>query len=774
MSQDLVHSFDNRSSEAPGVVYIGLRGVGNSEVQVLEPRGALRFALEPGDLAQFESNECGIRPIVLAFDKTGKNALGALGLEASHPLSAAEFFSDPLRRWTAAQGGTSPETWRGSEISALGAPLVIRTRHPVDIWVVAPIRVDAFLSGQRAGLTTLSIKRNRQGAIALPPPMGEVLEEFTVSRATAKAYRLQKGQIVQIIDVEGQQCSDFMAFRTAGLDQGLEQMIDSTVTRTFAGGAYPAPGLFDRFLDADMRPLLSLAQDTVGRHDTFALACTARGYEERGFPGHVNCSDNISAAMAPFGVRPRRAWPAINFFFNSWIDPQESRLRTDEAWSRAGDYVVLRATDDLVCVSTACPDDIDPINGWNPTDIHVRVYAPDAPIRRAVAYREREDAMPAISEDSVFHPRAGQLTRKYHHSRNLWTPAAFTATGAIGEYWACRKRVTLQDLSGLRKYDIKGPDAEKLLQTAMTRNIGKLPVHRGTYALMCDDTGAVIDDGTLFRLAPQHFRWCCGNEESARTLHALATEAKLRVRIEGFRGALPNLAFQGPRSRDVLRKMLFTARHVSKLDELKWFGMTFGRVGDREGAPFMLTRTGFTGELGYELFFDRSSALAIWDALMEAGREFGIAPMGNEALEILRIEAGLMAYGAEIAPGVDVFEAGLGFCVDLSKEHFCGRAALKRNAATPRSRLVGMLIQAQEVPRSGDRILFGERPVGVVTSATRSPLLERPIAMARVSIEYAAAGNKLNIGQLDGRMKRLEATVTSVPFVDPHRERPRS
>jgi len=104
------------------------------------------------------------------------------------------------------------------------------------------------------------------------------------------------------------------------LNDGLERYIDSTATRSMIRGAYPIPGLFDKFYDQDLRPLLKLKQDTVGRHDTFALACTARGYEERGFFGHLNCSDNISHAYSPYGIAQRPAWPAINFFFNSWID----------------------------------------------------------------------------------------------------------------------------------------------------------------------------------------------------------------------------------------------------------------------------------------------------------------------------------------------------------------------------------------------------------------------------------------------------------------------
>ncbi|MEL6992956.1 MAG: DUF1989 domain-containing protein, partial [Pseudomonadota bacterium] len=332
-------------------------------------------------------------------------------------------------------------------------------------------------------------------------------DEFTVSRGTARAYEVKPGEVVQIIDIDGQQCSDFMALRADALEQGLERAIDSTATRSMVRGAYPGPGLFDKFFDQDLRPMMKVVQDTCGRHDTFGMACTARGYEERGFPGHVNCSDNISVALNPFGVARRPAWPAINFFWNTWVDHHSHLLMTEESHSRPGDYVALQAIDPMVCVSTACPDDIDPINGWNPTDIHVRIYRPDAPIRRAVAYREKEDAPMAISQESAFAPETSKLSQHFAPARNLWAPVSFPASGTVGEYWACREKVTVQDMSGLRKYDIVGPDAEVLLQKVMTRDVARLAVWRGTYSLMCDDAGAVIDDGTLFRLAPHLFRW---------------------------------------------------------------------------------------------------------------------------------------------------------------------------------------------------------------------------------------------------------------------------
>ncbi len=770
LQTSLIHGFQNGTTLSPGRAFHGMRAPHAATVQFVDPRAAVRLTVQPGDTLALTGLDVDTTPWIVAVGPDGADALASFGLPPGQALDTALFDSRAFLGWVSANGGAAVP--QGAAITSDEDLLVLSATAACDMWIINPSPVQSHVDGHSTGAFRVHVQRAVQSNLLLPDPLGEIREEFTIPRATAKAYRLNKGEYVQVIDVAGQQCSDFMAFRTGGLDAGEEQMIDSTVTRSMVGGAYPGPGLFDKFFDQNMRPLLNVVQDTVGRHDTFALACTARGYEERGFPGHVNCSDNISNAMDPYGVKARPAWPAINFFFNSWIDHADNRIQTEESWSRPGDYVAMQAMDDLVCVSTACPDDVDPINGWNPTDVHVRIYKEQAPIRRAVAYREKEDAPMTLSQNSAFHPATSKLTTQYAPARDLWLPSQYPGVGTLGEYWACRNAVTVQDLSGLRKYDILGPDAEKLLQRATTRNVAKLPQWRGHYTLMCDDQGVLIDDGTLFRLAPNVFRWCCGTEESARHMTALADG--MDVRIHDMRSALPNLAIQGPKSRDLMRKICFTQPHVPALDDVRWFGATVARIGDREGAPFMLARSGYTGELGYEVFCAPDDAVTLWDAIMDAGQDFGIEPMGGHALDIIRIEAGLAAANAEFATDVDAWEAGLGFAVDMKKTDFVGRAALERNKLAPRRALKGMLMDSDDVPAHGAHIFQGERPVGVVTSATRSPMLERAIAMVRLAIEVSDTGTKLEVGQMDGHMKRLSGTVCDVPFVDPTRERARA
>ena len=659
--------------------------------------------------------------------------------------------------------------------SGVGETFLFRTVADATLFVVSPV-ADGFMTSGGGGRFSVRI-RHEDGAQPddpLPEPLGRVRDEWRVGRGTARAYEVKRGQFIQVIDVEGQQCSDFMAMRADALERGLERHIDSTVSRTMVRGAYPMPGLHDKFFDQDIKPLLAVRQDTVGRHDTFALACTARGYEERGFPGHLNCSDNISSVYAPFGIKPRRAWPAINFFFNSRIDWTENSMASDEAWSRPGDYVVLQALTDLVCVSTACPDDVDPINGWNPTDIHVRVYEEDSSITHSVCWRARPDDDGQLTRHSPFHPRTSRLTSSFAVSRDLWLATRYDATGAVEEYWSCRRNATLQDMSSLLKFDVVGPDAEQLLQHCLTRDVSKLSQHRGLYTLMCDERGSVLDDGTLFRLEPTAFRWCCGSNDSALHLREQAERLGLSARVLSLGHRMPNLALQGPKSRDILREVVFTQPSRPSLDNLKWFGFTIARLHDRDGPVFMLCRTGFTGELGYEIFCDRNDAQEIWDGLMKAGQPYGLVPMGAEALSMLRIEAGLMAAGAEFGPDIDAIESGLGFAVDFGKGEFIGRAALERNGAAPRRRLVGLRFSGNEAPLGGDGVFSGRERVGVITSACNSPQFGQSIAMARLAIENSETGTHLETGKLDGHMKRLPCIVSELPFIDPKREKPRA
>ena len=360
----------------------------------------------------------------------------------------------------------------------------------------------------------------------LPPPLADPLLDLRVDTATARSYEVEVGQYIQVIDVEGRQCSDFLAFCARQLAEGTERGLDATTTRNLMGNAYPQPGLFGKFYDQDMRPLVEVVRDTVGRHDTFALACNAKYYEDMGYPGHVNCTDNFNGQLASYGIAARRGWPALNLFYNTSFN-EANQLLFDEPWSRPGDYVLLRAMTDLVCASSACPDDIDPANAWNPTDIHVRVYPAERRFSMAIAHRVTPDSEPRLTRDTAFQPRWSALTRQVTEYRGYWLPTSFDGHGAIEEYWACREGAVVMDLSPLRKFEVVGPDAEALLQAAVTRNIRKLATGQVVYTAVCNETGGMLDDATVFRLGPDKFRFVGGDEYDGTWLRQLAVRLNL-------------------------------------------------------------------------------------------------------------------------------------------------------------------------------------------------------------------------------------------------------
>jgi aminomethyltransferase len=608
----------------------------------------------------------------------------------------------------------------------------------------------------------------------LPEPLAEPLQDIRVNSAKARAYFVRAGEYIQIIDVAGRQCTDFQCFAARKLEKGVEHPLDVTTTRSLMGQSYPHPGLRSKAFDQEMEALVEEVRDTVGRHDAFGLACNARYYDDQGYPGHVNCTDNFNAELAPYGIAARKGWMALNFFYNTRIDDQNV-LYFDEPWSRAGDYVLLRALTDLVCVSSACPDDIDPSNGWNPTDIHVRTYSDKQRFSRGVAYRMTPDAEPQLTRETAFHPRFSALTRNYTDYRGYWLPK-FSNAGPVAEYWACRQRAVIMDLSPLRKFEVTGPDAESLLQYTLTRNVRKLTTGQVVYTAMCYEHGGILDDGTLFRLGENNFRWIGGDDYSGIWLRELAGKLGLKAWVRSSTDQLHNVAVQGPKSRDILREVIWAPPAQAALEELGWFRFTIGRIGGFDGVPVVVSRTGYTGELGYEVFCHPKDALTVFDAIWQAGQPHGLMPFGLQALDMVRIEAGLVFAGYEFCDQTDPFEAGIGFTVPLKgkNEDFIGREALLRRSEHPQRKLVGLEMDGDEAVGHSDCVHIGRAQVGVVTSATRSPILQKTIALARLDVAHCELGTEVEVGKLDGHQKRLPARIVRFPHYDPDKTRVRS
>ncbi len=609
----------------------------------------------------------------------------------------------------------------------------------------------------------------------LPDPLNDPIIEQLVKRRTAETYEVKAGEYIQIIDPGGRQCSDFLAFDTHKLDKGIESMLNDKTTRTFMGGAYPGPGLFSKFYDDDHSAMIEVVRDTVGRHDTFNLACTPKYYEDMGYMGHINCTDNFNEKLKKYDVKSRKSWSAINLFFNTAIDANNV-ASFDEPYSRPGDYVLFKALRDLTCVSSACPCDIDPANGWNPTDIFVRTYPKEKKYSKAIAFRMKTDSEPKLTKETGFHERTSKLTRNFVEYKGYWLANNFTDSGTIKEYTACRENSIVTDLSALRKFEVLGPDAENLMQYTLTRNIKKLSIGDVVYSAMCYENGCMLDDGTLFKLGQDNFRWIGGDEYSGEWLKEQAKKKNYKVWIKSATDQIHNIAVQGPNSRKILEKFIWTPPAQASINELKWFKFTIARIDNETGIPVIVSRTGYTGELGFEIWCHPNDASKVWDKIWEAGKEFGITPLGLEALDMVRIEAGLIFYGFEFDDQTDPFEAGIGFTVPLKtkEDDFIGKEELIKRKANPRKKLVGLELVGHEPAKNGDCVHISRAQVGVITSGMLSPKLGKNIALCRIDTKYSEIGTEIEVGKVDGHQKRILAKVVSFPFYDPTKSKVRS
>ena len=609
----------------------------------------------------------------------------------------------------------------------------------------------------------------------IPDPVYDPKVEKLIKRQTAISYEVKAGDYIQIICPTGRQCSDFVAFDTQKLENGIEKGLDWQTTRTFMGNTFPGPGLFSKFYDTDHEPLVEVIRDTVGRHDTFNLACTSKYYEDAGYFGHPNCSDNLSNSMNTLGVEKKKGWHAINLFFNTSAGGLNSVL-SDESFARPGDYVTFRALKDLTCGTSACPSDIDPCNSWNPTDIFVRTYDSKKEFSKSFGFRMKTDSDLKLTRNSGFYEKTSKLTRNYIDARGFWLPNDYTNHGVINEYSACREKSVLIDLSALRKFEILGPDAEELMNYTLTRNVKKLSIGQVVYSSMCYENGFMFDDGTLMKMSDTGFRWICGDEYAGEWLKDQAKKKNFKVLIKNSTDQIHNLSLQGPLSRKILEKIIFTPPAQPSISELQWFRFSICRMDNHSGIPLLISRTGYTGELGFEIWCHPSDAPAVWDKVMMAGKEFGLIPAGFAALDLLRIEAGLILFGNEFDGQVDPFEAGVGFTVPLKTktDDFIGKEQLIKRKESPQKKLVGLELIGKEKSNHGDCVHIGRSQVGIVTSGCISPNLNKNIALCRIDANHSEIDTEVEVGKIDGHQKRIPAKIIQFPFYDPQKLKVRS
>jgi aminomethyltransferase len=759
-----------------------------SERYVVPGCGAILISVETGDRITVINEEGGQVCELLALDNKGKSDAGILGKTSNSNGTG-------LKKLLSSRDPSLRSVWLGLE--ARGVDLAksnalkyfdastmakdtaqFMVERDGSVVIAAPGGIMDFTLQNTSTPLVVTLRRALIKQITkfeLPDPLADPLADIRIHPATAQSYFVKAGDYIQIYDVDGRQCSDFQCFSARKLDKAVEHALDVTTTRTLMGHAYPMPGLHAKYYDQDMLPLVEVIQDTCGRHDAFALACAAKYYDDIGYPGHPNCSDNFNKVLSEHGVAPRAGWMAINFFFNTAID-DHGVMYGDEPWSRPGDYVLLRALTDLVCVSSSCPDDTTPANGWNLTDIHVRTYDGAEPFKRAMAFRATPESEPQMTKETGFHNSFAKHTRNFIEYNGYWLANCFAQAGPLDEYYACREKSVVLDLSALRKFEITGPDSEALCQYIFTRNMKTLPVGGVVYSAMCYEHGGMIDDGTVFRLGKDNFRWIGGSDYGGEWIREQAKKLDLKVLVRSSTDMQHNIAVQGPESRDLLKKIIWTAAHQPTLEELAWFRFAPARIGDDQGVPIVISRTGYTGELGYEIFCHPKHAETVFDAVWDTGKDHGLKPMGLEALDMVRIEAGLIFAGYDFSDQTDPFEAGVGFTVPLKskKDDFIGRDALIRRKETPARKLVGLEIDSNIDVTHGACVHVGRAQIGEVTSSMRSPILGKNIALARVDVAHHEVDTIVEIGLLDGHMKRLPARIVPFAHYDPTKSKPRS
>ena len=388
-----------------------------------------------------------------------------------------------------------------------------------------------------------------------------------------------------------------------------------------------------------------------------------------------------------------------------------------------------------------------------------------------------------------FHARTAALCAS--HAWRRWAGHVVASSYELSherEYHAVRSAAALLDISPLHKYLVHGPDAARLLDRVMTRDVGRSQPGQVLYTPWCDGAGKVLDDGTVTRLDERAFR-VTSAEPNLRWFRDNA--AGLDVAVEDVSDAIAALALQGPTSRAVLERVC-----DADLAALRYFRMTPAKLG---GRPVTITRTGYTGDLGYELWLEARDALAVWDALIEAGTDYGITPAGMLALDVARIEAGLMLLDVDYVPANKAliegqtsspFELDLGWAVSLDKEPFVGKPALAAEAKRgPEWQFVGVQVDwrsfealflevglAPRVPAAAWRtsvpLYAGSGQAGYATSGVWSPLLKEYIALAHLRSRWAAPGTALEMEvTVEHRRKRAAARVVKKPFFNPERKR---
>lgn len=378
-------------------------------------------------------------------------------------------------------------------------------------------------------------------------------------------------------------------------------------------------------------------------------------------------------------------------------------------------------------------------------------------------------------KESPFHARLAPFNLRQNWIGWAGYLSANAYYDASIEYFALRNQATLYDLSPMIKYEIVGPDAERFLNRLVTRDVRKQKPGRVSYSVWCDDAGHVLDDGTIFRFGPEEFRLCC---QERHLPWFLDSAHGFDVALREVTDEIAGLALQGPCSAAILRRL-----GVAEVERLKPFELTRTTL---DGLLLELSRTGFTGDLGYELWVAPRDALALWDRLMAAGAVYGLRPMGSDALNMARIEGGFIMPKVDFVPaalalrerGRSPFELAQERQVDFGKGPFNGRRALlAEQARGSRYILVPLELEGHHIVPGSLAYYKGKREIGFLTSAIWSPTVKRAIAWASLRRPYGdTVKDDLWVEvyvqkELKWDKVMARAAVVARPFFDPPRRK---
>ncbi|MFC0269923.1 glycine cleavage system aminomethyltransferase GcvT [Metabacillus herbersteinensis] len=324
------------------------------------------------------------------------------------------------------------------------------------------------------------------------------------------------------------------------------------------------------------------------------------------------------------------------------------------------------------------------------------------------------------------------------------------------EHEAVRTKAGLFDVSHMGEVDVKGPDSLAYLQKLMTNDVSTLKDGAAQYTAMCYEDGGTVDDLLVYKKSDNHYLLVINAGNIDKDFDWLQSHLEGNVEITNISEKTGQLALQGPLAEQILQQLTST-----DLQEIKFF--KFKDEVDVAGYKALVSRTGYTGEDGFEVYCNSEDASALWKAMLDAGKEFGAVPCGLGARDTLRFEANLALYGQELSKNITPIEAGIGFAVKTNKEaDFFGKAVLKEQKEKGASRkLVGIEMIDKGIPRHGYEVFNGEDLIGEVTTGTQSPTLKKNIGLALVKAEFAELGTEVNV-QI--RKKRLKAVVVATPF----------